>query len=257
MKFSVITPSFNQALFLEDTIKSVVSQKSDDLEYFIMDGGSTDGSVGIIKKYARLYPRIIKWRSEKDKGQVDAINEGMKKSSGDIIAYINSDDYYLPFAFKAVEDYFISNPKREWVVGDARVLGSNLGWTFWLKHLWPIEKYNRALYMFNTINQPSVFLKKSLVDRVGLFNTSLRAAFDYDYWLRCLRYAKPGRVRQYLSVFRVHPESIGTKSYQDQFAEDYEVVCRYTTDKIALFSHKIGQLLTVNSYKLLKNAKTE
>ena len=110
MKFSIITPSFNQAEFLEQTIKSVVSQKVN-LEYFIQDGGSTDGSVDIIKKYAEKYS-FISWQSKKDKGQTDALNQGLKKCTGDIIAYLNSDDYYLPDALEKVEKYFESHPKN-------------------------------------------------------------------------------------------------------------------------------------------------
>lgn len=237
MKFSIITPSYNQANFLEQTIKSVVSQKVD-LEYFIMDGGSSDGSIEIIKKYAKKYP-FIKWQSKKDNGQVDAINQALKKCTGDIVAYINSDDYYLPNALKTVENYFKKHPENTWLVGNCKVSNPKLRWTFTIKHWMPIEKIPSLIYLFNWINQPSVFLKKELVNKVGLFNQKYHYAFDYDYWLRCLKYAKPFRLKKTLSVFRIQPNSKGNTSFNEQFEEDEKIVKKYSQNLITLYIHKL------------------
>src|SRR5215211_5038115 len=103
MKLSVVTPSFNQGKFLEQTILSVLSQNHEQLEYIIIDGGSTDESVEIIKRYA---DRLAYWVSEKDRGQVHAINKGLEHVTGDILAFINSDDVYLPGTFNAVMTHF-------------------------------------------------------------------------------------------------------------------------------------------------------
>lgn len=251
MKFSIITPSFNQAKYLEETIKSVISQKVE-LEYFIQDGGSTDGSVDIIKRYAAKYPSI-KWQSNKDNGQVDAINICLPKCTGDVIAYINSDDYYLPGSLEVVEKYFSSNQKQ-WMVGDCKVSDPKLSWTFTLKHFWPISLSPWVLKVFNTINQPSVFLRKELVNKVGLFNTSLTFAFDYDYWLRCQKaVGTPGRLRVSLSVFRIHQMSKGSTSYQKQFAEDLKVIHKYTQNPIIILLHWCGKSLTELGYRFLKS----
>lgn len=252
MKFSIITPSYNQAEFLEETIKSVVSQKVD-LEYYIQDGGSTDGSVDIIKRYAEKYP-YIKWQSKKDKGQTDAINGGLKKCTGDILAYINSDDHYLPNALKKVEKYFETHPEKIWLVGDCQVSDPRLSWTFTLKHLWPIELSAWFLQVFNTVNQPSVFLKKDLVKKVGQFDERLNYAFDYDYWLRCQKVSgTPGRLHTPLSVFRIQPNSKGNTSYQKQFTEDYQVIQKFTNNPVTLVLHQLGKSLTERGYRSLKS----
>lgn len=252
MKFSIITPSFNQAEFLEETIKSVVSQKVD-LEYFIFDGGSTDGSVDIIKKYAKKYP-FISWQSKKDKGQTDAINQGLNKCTGDIIAYLNSDDYYLPNALKKVEEYFMDHPKKSWLVGDCRVSDSKLSWTFSLKHLWPVELFSWFLQVFNTINQPSVFIKNDLVTKVGEFDEKLNYAFDYDYWLRCQKMSgTPGRLHTPLSVFRIQSNSKSNTGYRKQFAEDYKVIKKFTNNPVTLVLHWLGKSLTELGYRSLKS----
>lgn len=252
MKFSIITPSYNQAEFLEQTIKSVVSQKVD-LEYFIQDGGSTDGSVDIIKKYANKYS-FITWQSKKDKGQTDALNQCLSKCTGDIIGYINSDDYYLLDALKNVEKYFINHPEKLWLVGDCRVSDPKFSWTFSLKHLWPIELSPSYLQVFNTINQPSVFLKKDLVAKVGEFDEKLNYAFDYDYWLRCQKMSgTPGRLHTPLSVFRIQPNSKGNTGYQKQFAEDYKVIKKFTNNPVTLVLHQLGKSLTELGYRSLKS----
>lgn len=251
-KISIITPSYNQASFLEQTIKSVLKQNYPNLEYFIIDGGSTDDSVAIIKKYAQKYPQVIKWQSKKDKGQVDALNQGLEKASGDIVAYINSDDYYLPGAFNTVVKYFQEHPSKLWVVGNCNVSEPKLKWAFTLKHLIPIHVAKFWLLLFNWINQPAVFLKKELINKVGKFNVKYNYAFDYDYWLRCLRFALPGRLNQNLAIFRIHSDSKGTSAYQLQFDEDKIISQKHTNSRLILFIHKLCWQLTTNCYNLLK-----
>src|SRR5215468_10026487 len=111
-KLSIVTPSFNQGRFLEETIRSVLTQNYPNLEYIIIDGGSTDETVDVIRKYQ---DKVNYWVSEKDRGQVDAINKGIEKCTGDIFGFINSDDVYLPGTFSAVIEHFQANPKSEWV----------------------------------------------------------------------------------------------------------------------------------------------
>ncbi len=249
---SIITPSFNQARFLEQTIRSVISQRKYLKEYLIFDGGSTDGSVEIIKKYAKKYPGIIKWQSKKDNGQVTAINQGLKKATGDIIAYLNSDDYYLPGAFAKVARYFRGHPTSLWLVGDCEVSQKNLAWTFAIKHLWPINRHPIFLQIFNTANQPAVFLRRSLGRKIGTFNQKYQYAFDYDYWLRCLKFALPGRLHQKLAFFRVHQLSKGNTGFETQFAEDELVARNHTRDRRIAILHFIISKISILIYNLLK-----
>lgn len=121
-KISIITPSYNQARFLEQTIQSVLDQSYPNLEYIIMDGGSTDGSAAIIKKYER---HLKYWVSEKDKGQADAVYRGFEMASGDIFGYINSDDYYLPGALHHIAERFAEHPEIQWLIGGCLTVNSN------------------------------------------------------------------------------------------------------------------------------------
>jgi glycosyltransferase involved in cell wall biosynthesis len=252
LKITIITPSYNQGDYIERTIQSVINQNYPNLEYLIFDGGSTDNSVKIIKKYALKYPHIIQWQSKKDKGQVDAINQGLRRASGDIIAYINSDDYYLPDSFLMVTKYFIKNPNKLWLVGNCLVTQKSLIWTFIFKHLWPVEVHQVFLKIFNTINQPSVFLRSDLVKTIGQFNPQYVYAFDYDYWLRCTRKSLPGRVRQNLSVFTIHQNAKGSTNYRKQFIEDYQIICKYTSNKYIKYIHKKIRKIVNYSYNKLK-----
>lgn len=252
MKFSIVTPSFNQGRYIEETIRSVVTQDAQ-IEYIVVDGKSTDDTVKILTAYKDRYPEVMHWVSEKDNGQVDAINKGISRTSGDILAFINSDDYYLPDAFKYVEQCFLANPEKKWLVGNCRVSDERLGWTFSVKHVLPIDKYPWLIKIFNVINQPSVFIKRELFKEVGLFDENYQYAFDYDYWLRCLRIGgAPLRIRSYLSVFRVQNESKSNMNFRAQFDEDYEIAKKYTGNKFFLSFHFLAKMLVVFFYGGLK-----
>jgi len=252
-RISIITPSYNQVEFIEHTIRSVIGQKYPNLEYWIFDGGSTDGSVAIIKRYSKKYPHIINWVSKKDKGQVDALNKGLKKITGDIVAYINGDDYYLPGTFQAVVKYFKNKPNKSWLVGNCRITDKKLSWSFTIKHLIPINWGKSWLYLFNWINQPAVFLKRDLVKKVGNFNQKFNYAFDYDYWLRCLQQVgTPGRIKRELAVFRIHPQAKGSKSFDKQFKEDEKVIRKYIKNPLWLGIHAFNRGITTFIYRLTK-----
>src|ERR1044072_776876 len=120
LKLSIITPSFNQGHFMEEKIMSVLNQDYEPLKYIVVDGCSTDESVDIIRRYE---DKLAYWVSEKDRGQVHAINKGFERATGDILAFINSDDVYLPGAFNAAMTHFAENPESEWICGDTLMFG--------------------------------------------------------------------------------------------------------------------------------------
>jgi glycosyltransferase involved in cell wall biosynthesis len=122
LKISVVMPSFNGVGYIERAIKSVMDQDYPNFDLFIKDGGSKDGSLEVIKYYAKKYPRKIKWISKKDKGQSDALNYGINKTDGDVIAWLNCDDVYKPGTFKKVAAYFSSHPDTMWLFGKCDII---------------------------------------------------------------------------------------------------------------------------------------
>lgn len=175
---SIVTPSFNQAEFLEEAILSVLTQDYPSLEYLILDGGSSDGSVDIIRKYE---DRLAYWVSEPDAGQSDAINRGWRLARGEILAYLNSDDLYLPGAVSAAVRFFRSQPEVGIGYGACEFL-DQIGGVASL--ITPLDFSLSRLLLGNFIAQPSVFLRKAVLEQIGPLDTSLRYCMDYDLWVR-------------------------------------------------------------------------
>ena len=199
---TIVTPSYNQARFLEDTIRSVLSQDYPHIEYIIVDGGSTDGSVDIIRKYE---DRLAWWVSEPDRGQAHAINKGFARARGEIWAWINSDDIYTPHAVREAVAFLEAHPEVGMVYGDAlyideenRVLGR-----------FPSAQtdYRKLLRGFVHIPQATAFFRADLVREVGFLNENLYYAFDYDLWIRLARRAALRYVPRHWAYFRIHLDS--------------------------------------------------
>jgi len=175
---SVITPSFNQAAYLEQTICSVLEQDYSRLEYWVIDGGSTDGSLEIIQKYAH---DLAGWVSETDRGQADAINKGFQRASGEIIAWLNSDDIYYPGAVSAAVAAFKSNPHAGLVFSDVDSIDET-GKTFnrMCYGDWGLED----LMAFRIIGQAGVFMRRSAFEQVGMLDIDYHFLLDHHLWLR-------------------------------------------------------------------------
>ena len=213
-RISIITPSYNQASYLEQTIESVLSQDYPNLEYLVVDGGSMDGSVDIIRHYAG---RLAYWISEPDNGQTDAINKGLRHSTGEILAYLNSDDYYLPGTLKAVAEHFSSHPDSDLVHGRCRYVdqgGTKIGQQFGdiqsycqILDLWDVW-WNRRQFV-----QPEVFWARRITEKIGPLREQLHYVMDYDYWLRILKAGGTvSRLDREVACFRRTPEQKSTHS---------------------------------------------
>jgi glycosyltransferase involved in cell wall biosynthesis len=200
-RISIITPSYNQASYLEETLLSVFSQEYPDLEYMVVDGGSTDGSVEIIEKYA---DRLAWWVSAKDNGQADALNKGFARATGEIVAWINSDDYYLPGAFAAAVRALEENPDCGMVYGDVvSINGAGERINVMRYGDWGLDE----LLQFNIIGQPSVFMRRSVLEQAGYLDLSYHYLLDHELWLRVAQKAPVRYFPQCWSAARFHAEA--------------------------------------------------
>ena len=198
---SVVTPSYNQASFLETTVRSVLEQDYPSVEYFVMDGASGDGSVDIIKKYA---DRLSGWVSEKDRGQGDAINKGLARAKGEIVAWLNSDDYYLPKAISSAVKVFEQNPEAGLLYGNMLAVDQD-GQTL---NILRYGQYNlEDLLCFQIIGQPAVFFRREAYEQAGGLDVSFHYMLDHLLWIRIAQESKIVYVPQTWSAARFHPQA--------------------------------------------------
>lgn len=211
-----MTPSYNQAEYIEETIRSILMQGYPNLEYIIIDGGSTDHTCDIIRKYEG---HLSYWVSERDRGQTHAINKGFERATGEIRAYLNSDDYYLPGTLHRVARYAMEHPEIDLIHGQCRrvdVAGVTVDQQFA-----SISRYEEIVDLWNVwwgrrqFVQPEVFWTKRIADRIGPFREELRYVMDYEYWTRMLfAEAQVGSIDAELSCFRLQPAQKSGQSSQ-------------------------------------------
>lgn len=220
LKVSIVTPSFNQGAYLEETIRSVLLQGYDDLEYIIIDGGSSDESVEIIRKYE---PWLAYWVSEPDNGQSDAINKGFARATGQVMGWLNSDDVYAPGALHHVTRQFVADVECELVYGRGWYLdesSARTGACSW------IRAYDRDLLLtFNFILQPAAFWRRSLWERVGPLDASLNWAMDWEWLIRATRVTAPCHLNHELAGWRI-TEGIKTTSGGERRREELAAISR-------------------------------
>jgi len=198
-KISIVTPSYNQAQFLEKTILSVLNQNYPNLEYIIIDGSSTDGSVEIIKKYEKY---LAYWVSEKDKGQTQAINKGFQKSTGEIIAWLNSDDTYLPETFYNVAESFKQNPEADLIFGNIYFINEHD------KKIGELRftdfDFDTLIYEGGNLHQTGTFWTRKIYEEVGGLDADYKFCMDYDFFCRVANAGKLYHIRDFLANFRIH-----------------------------------------------------
>ncbi len=253
-KITVITPSLNQAEYIEKTIRSVIDQKYPALEYLVFDGGSTDGTAHILERYSST----LKYWIEPDRGQTHAINKGLQIATGEIVTFLNSDDLYEPSALLVVAQFFLNHPEAQWVTGKCRIIDSDDREimrlvTFYKNSLLKLH-HPSLLKIVNYISQPATFWRKSLIEEIGFFDEKLVYVMDYDYWLRIAQKYPLFLINQYLAKFRTYPESKTRQSALHNLDEESEVIQRYTKSSLTKKLHKVHRLLIQLSYaKVITN----
>lgn len=220
-KITIVTPSYNQAPYLEECIQSVLSQNYPNLEYIIMDGGSTDGSVEIIKKYEKY---LTYWQSKPDGGQYAAVEEGFRRSTGEILTWINSDDMLLPGALRKAAAIFLNRPDVQWITGKVCTLEAD-GTIHWAA-LAPVF-WNRAKYLakdYKYIQQEGSFWRRQLWEKAGAFLwKESRLAGDLELWNRFFRHADLYTAEAFLGAFRMQPNR-KTASLLEKYNQEAEAV---------------------------------
>ncbi|MCC6146327.1 MAG: glycosyltransferase [Anaerolineaceae bacterium] len=240
---SIVTPSYNQSAYLEQTICSVLEQEYSKLEYFVVDGGSSDDSVEIIRKYA---PRLQGWVSEKDSGQADAINKGFAQTSGQVIAWLNSDDFYLPGAVAAAVQALQEHPAWGLVYGDMLAVDRK-------GDLLNIQRFGEwgleDLMCYSILGQPAVFMRRDALQQAGFLDTRFHYMLDHHLWLRIASVFPIGHTPRLLAAARFHAGAKNVAS-APEFGNDAWEVYRWmqAQPNLAASFHKLEKEILAGVY---------
>ncbi len=260
LKFTIVVPSLNQGQFLDTCLTSILGQTGDfEVECIVADGGSRDDSVAVLERFERTAQtptRTLTWTSGPDAGQSDAINKGLARAKGDVLAYLNCDDLYTSGTLQKVQGAFSEHRDASWLTGYCRVIDTNgreiqRGVTayrnFWLRHY-----SSTTIRALNFIAQPATFWRRSAAEHAGRFDESLSYTMDYDYWLRISALGAPILLRDYLAEFRIHDQSKGATAYVKQFQEDYTTFLRTAPGPALRLFHRLHNTAVVAAYRILK-----
>jgi glycosyltransferase involved in cell wall biosynthesis len=239
-------------MFITQTIESILNQNFSDVEIIVCDGGSTDNTIDVLNSFKDQ----IRWFSEKDKGQTDAINKGLRLANGELLGYLNSDDYLLPGALVTIEKN-LDNEEPKWVSGDALIVDANSQeiqkGVRWYKTLLRKLGIKSVFFITNYLVQPSTFWNRKAFEQVGFFDEGLHYSMDYDYWFRLYEFSKPMILKETLSAFRIHSTSKGGINYRKQIIEELDLIKRHTNNRIIHFFHRVHNGITILIYRLLKD----
>ncbi len=217
LKFSVITPSLNQGRFIRDTIESVLNQNYTNFEHIIIDGGSSDNTISILKEYPHL-----KWVSGKDKGPSSAINKGFNLATGDVFSWLNSDDFYDENVFHTVNKYFIKNKTEELLFGNLTIVDIN-GNILYRDKTHKITKDYLVNISADVVRQPCSFFSSKLFKEVGRLDENLNLVFDYDLFIRMLECTQCGFINMNLAFYREYPATLTRRNISKQAKEIFKV----------------------------------
>lgn len=250
-KILIITPSLNQGKFIRQTIDSVLNQNYPNLEYIVVDGGSTDETLEVLKSYGDKFL----WISEKDQGQSDAINKGFNMATGDILAFINSDDYYMPNILDLVARTFMET-HCDWVSGDYKIVDpsgrSIQSYIVIYKEILRKFSSKTLFYVANYIIQPSTFWTRKVWCSAGPMDTNLDYSMDYDFFVKAFQISKPVILNQTLSAFRIHPSAKGNTHYVKQFDLGLQILKRYCDNQVIITAHRLHNVMIKLAYRFLK-----
>ena len=230
-KISVVSPNYNYARTLERTIKSIVDQKYSNLEYIIIDDGSTDESLDTIKKYAA---DISIWQHQENTGQYNAINRGFEQATGDIMAWLNSDDMYLPWTLHVVAEIFEQFPEIQWITGRPTQIQNGVIRNVGTLQPYPQEFIATGLFRgdrLGWIQQESVFWRRSLWEKAGPLRTDLKYAADFELWTRFAEHAELVSVSCILGGFFVRQSNRHRQNLDRYFAELDQVIDEWPPER--------------------------
>jgi glycosyltransferase involved in cell wall biosynthesis len=260
MRFTVITPNYNGARFLEQTLRSVIGQRGEtvELEYIVVDGNSTDGSHEIIEKYTDDISHII---IEQDSGPASAINKGFALATGDVVSWLNADDIYFPGTLERVGRVLDRNPDAALCFGRCPIVDDQgreirRGITSFKEFFYPFS----SRFVFQSINylsQPALFFNRHAFDQAGLLREDMVAAWDYDFILRIWRAGRSVQVTgEPLAAFRWHEQSISGRHFKVQFQEEYEAACKDAGRfSLQAFCHFFVRWGIVGMYSLMASSR--
>ena len=264
-KISIITPVYNRVGMIEQTIQSVLGQNYPNLEYIIIDGGSTDGTVDIIRKYADELVRgerlevkgsengnadvyALRWLSEPDQGMYHAIMKGMAMATGEVVAWINSDDMYHTNALHIVGQIFAQLPEVEWLTGTPTLYDAEgLCVKTFPTQYWSWERFKRG--DFRWLQQESTFFRKSLFNRVRGLNLQYRLAADFELWCKMFQVARLYSVNTILGGFRQHGEQLSIEGH-NRYETEVKAICQTYGMRNNIHCHRWNNL---QNYLMKKN----
>lgn len=218
---SVVTPTFNAAATIEETLASIQSQDYPALEHVVVDGGSTDGTVEILRREADA--GRLRFVTEPDNGLSDAFNKGVRMATGEVVAWLNADDTYEPGALHAVGAAIAAEPNAEWAVGRCKIMGGDSGEsrkavTAYKNFL--LKRFSLGLYLTNNfVSSPATFVRRDVLHQVGLLDERFKYSADYDLWLRLARRGNPIYVDADVANFRMADDSLSITGFEQQFIE--------------------------------------
>jgi glycosyltransferase involved in cell wall biosynthesis len=221
LKISVVTPCLNAAATLPEALASVRGQDYPHVEHVVVDGGSTDGSVALLEGSDG-----VRWISEPDRGLSDAMNKGIAMATGDVIGWLNADDFYEPGTLTAVARAFAENPDAVWVTGRCRIVdghGKEIRKAITAYKNLLLRNYSFRLYLTqNFISAPATFVRKEAYDEAGPFDLRYRISMDYDLWLKLAKRRPPVILERELAAFRMTEGTLSMSGFERQFAEHEE-----------------------------------